>query len=172
MNVDQARAHGQLARTLAPRLYTTSGHDLGTRPELIHPPATLCHPCQDAWGKWGSADIPPTHLDGGGEKRRRELIAQHREDIAVACHQMNHERTRIAAPLPAVEPAEERPASLLGARAKQLLDEFEALLPADGLTREQRIARAVEQEREIQDHYKRTRQHLDPGVIEEKEGAA
>ena len=171
MNVDQARTHGQITRALAPRLYATNGHDLGTRPELIHPPAILCHPCQDAWGEWGGADISPTHLDGGGEKRRRELIAQHREDIALACHQAGHERTREAVPVSPGWPAPERPASLLGARAKQLLDEFEALLPDDGLTREQRIARAVEQERIANDHYKRTRQHLVP-VSEEKEGVA
>lgn len=171
MTSEKARAHAQLIRPLAPRLYTTTGHDLNTRPELIHPPAALCHPCQDAWGRWGGATIPPTQLDGRGERRRRELIAQHREDIAMACHQMSHERTREAVPVTPVAPTPEQPASLLGARAKQLLDEFEALLPDDGLTREQRIARAVEQERAANDHYKRTRQHL-PLVSEEKEDVA
>ena len=171
MNVEEARAHAQLIRSLAPRLYTTTGHDLVTHPELIHPPAVLCHPCQDSWGQWGGATIPPTQLDGGGERRRRELIAQHREDIAMACHQMSHGRTREAVPVTLVEPAPEQPASLLGARAKRLLDEFEALLPDDGLTREERIARAVEQERAANGHYKRTGQHL-LLVSEEKEGVA
>ena len=170
MNVDEARAHAQLIRSLVPRLHATAGHDLGARPEVIHPPAWLCHPCQDAWGRWGGATIPPTQLDGGGERRRRELIARHREGIAMACHQAGHERTREAAPVTPVEPASERPASLLGARAKQLMDEFEALLVPDGLTREERIARAVEQERIVNDHYKRTRQHL--LLVSEKEGVA
>lgn len=171
MSVEEARARHQMVRTLAPRLYTTTGHDLVTHPELIHPPAVLCHPCQDSWGQWGGATIPPTQLDGGGERRRRELIAQHREDIAMACHQAGHERTREAVPVAPPESTPQQPVSLLGARAKQLLDEFEALLPVDGLTREERIARAVEQERVARLHLKRTGQHLDPAP-EKKEGAA
>lgn len=163
MNLESLRAHVQLTRTLAPRLYTTTGgHDLATHPALIHPPAWMCHPCQNVWGEWGGATIPPTQLDGGGEARRRELIAQHREDLAAVCHQLAHARDREPQPTPAAEGVGEAPASLLGARAKALLDELEALLPQDGRTQEQRLAAAVEAEKQARRYYERTRQPWQP----------
>lgn len=157
------RARAQLTRTLAPRLYTPAGgHDLATHPALIHPPAWMCHPCQDRWGEWGGADLTPTQLDGGGEGKRRRLIAHRREDLAAVCHQLAHARDRESKPTPPPAEEAEAPASLLGARAKALLDEFEALLPQDGRPREQKLAAAVEAERRARRHYERTRQPWQP----------
>lgn len=172
MNLEALRAHIQLTRTLAPRLYTaTGGHDLATHPALIHPPAWMCHPCQDKWGEWGGAEFTPTQLDGGGEGKRRRVIAQHREDLAAVCHQLRHERTREPKPVPPAEGMGEAPASLLGARAKALLDEFEALLPEDGRTREQKIAAAVEAEKQARRYYERTRQPWQPTSTTEEDVA-
>lgn len=163
MNLESLRAHVQLTRTLAPRLYTTTGgHDLATHPALIHPPAWMCHPCQNVWGEWGGAQFTTTQLDGGGEGKRRRVIAQQREDLAAACHQLAHARDREPQPVPPAEGVGEAPASLLGARAKALLDELEALLPQDGRTREQRLAAAVEAEKQARRYYERTRQPWQP----------
>lgn len=137
---------------------------------IKHPPAHLCVPCQDVWAAWSDAPMTTTQLDGGGEGRRLQIIAQQQADVVWRCAQAGHERNRAPAPTRPVEPAPVQPVNILGARAKQLMDEFEALLPDDGLTREERLARALEQERVARLHLKRTGQHLE--LAENTEGVA
>lgn len=173
MTLDDYRHRADTARTIAPRLYTTTGgHDLDTHPALIHPPASLCLPCQDRWAAWGAVDLPASLVDGGGEAKRRRVIAQQREDLAVFCRKSAHARDRQAttqsgAPAPLV-----RPASFTGARIRSLLDDFEALLPGDGRTPEERLAAAVQAEKAAHAEWTRTRQPWEPTPAQKKEGAA
>ncbi|KOX10179.1 hypothetical protein [Nocardiopsis sp. NRRL B-16309] len=139
---------------------------------MKHPPAHLCHPCQNLWAAWGDAHLTATQLDGGGEGRRLQIIATQRADLETRCVAAGHERNRTATVLPATQPAPPRPASLTGARIKSLLDDFEALLPNDGRTREERLAAAVEAERAAHKEWMRTRQPWTPTPTEKKEGAA
>ncbi len=139
---------------------------------MNHPPAHLCHPCQDLWAAWGDTNLTATQLDGGGEGRRLHIIATQRADLEARCETAGHERTRAATVLPPTEPAPPRPVSLTGARIKSLLDDFEALTAPTADTHEGRIANAVEAERADHKEWKRTRQPWTPTPAQKEEGAA